>query len=229
VGGKQHLRTRVGYLLEELADLNDHLAEADVELDRVVCHMDTDVSPWQIVDQVESLPILEQIGQLDWLLSFTTLNDAEQVNLATEALFSLARCPGSRLLFAPFLDLDRTMDVTQGLLDRMCNPRPVFHTIRTLNTILFSSPEIWQAIDVPSIRDCVSFGLKREGEMLWLLLPKAKLEEKIRLDLTSVWSGAEDYDQVYLINLTNSSVQPNSGDSPVVFNAPSLVRFTSGS
>ena len=46
--------------------------------------------------------------------------------------------PGSRIYFEPFSDLDRTMDVTYGLLDTLCNPRSASCTLQSLNTIMYS-------------------------------------------------------------------------------------------
>ena len=55
---------------------------------------------------------------------------------AAEALFATALLPRARLFVEPFIDLDRTMDVGQGLLDPLCNPRPVFGVLRCLNALL---------------------------------------------------------------------------------------------
>ena len=55
---------------------------------------------------------------------------------AAEALFATALLPRARLFVEPFIDLDRTMDVGQGLLDSLCNPRPVFGVLRCLNALL---------------------------------------------------------------------------------------------
>ena len=48
--------------------------------------------------------------------------------------------PGSRIYFEPLIDFDRTMDVTHGLLDTLCNPRPTSSVLQSLNTILYSQP-----------------------------------------------------------------------------------------
>ena len=50
----------------------------------------------------------------------------------------MQRCRGSRIYFEPLSDLDRTMDVTHGLLDTLCNPRLASYTLQSLNTVMFS-------------------------------------------------------------------------------------------
>ena len=52
----------------------------------------------------------------------------------------MATIPGSRIYFEPLSDLDRTMDVTHGLLDTLCNPRSASCTLQSLNTIMYSRP-----------------------------------------------------------------------------------------
>ena len=66
------------------------------------------------------------------------MNDLTNANLAAEGLFLTATIPGSRIYFEPFSDLDRTMDVTHGLLDTLCNPRLPSYTLQSLNTIMYS-------------------------------------------------------------------------------------------
>ena len=50
----------------------------------------------------------------------------------------MAAIPGSRIYFEPLSDLDRTMDVTHGLLDTLCNPRSGSRVLQALNTVMFS-------------------------------------------------------------------------------------------
>ena len=63
-------------------------------------------------------------------------DDARNAATAAEALFATALVKGSKLFVGPFLDLDRTLDVGHGALDTLCNPRPVFHLLRTLSALL---------------------------------------------------------------------------------------------
>ncbi|MGH2350659.1 MAG: hypothetical protein ACRDI2_11755, partial [Chloroflexota bacterium] len=70
---------------------------------------------------------------------------------AAEAVFAAALSPGSRVFLEPLIDLDRTMDASYGLIDRLCNPRSAFHTVRCLNTILFSAPEPRHAAGIQAL------------------------------------------------------------------------------
>lgn len=63
-------------------------------------------------------------------------SDLDDAVRAAEALFATALLPSARLFVEPFIDLDRTMDVGQGLLDPLCNPRPAFGVLRCLNALL---------------------------------------------------------------------------------------------
>ena len=54
------------------------------------------------------------------------------------AIFAAALSPGLRIFLSPFVDLDRTNDVSHGLLDRLSNPRPAYHVTCCLNSLLFA-------------------------------------------------------------------------------------------
>ena len=55
---------------------------------------------------------------------------------STAALLATSLVPGAKLYVEPLVDLDRTMDVSHGLLDPLCNPHPMFHGLRCLNSVL---------------------------------------------------------------------------------------------
>ncbi|MGY8826334.1 MAG: metallophosphoesterase family protein [Candidatus Latescibacterota bacterium] len=136
VYGKQHPRTRLGFTIDELVELNGLLAANELILDAVSCRIEGDSGPWQTINSYSALPTLAQIGRIDWLLSLPHCDDEANARLGAEALFATARLPGAQLFVDPPQDLDRTMDVCHGLLDTRCNPRPAFHALRSLNTLL---------------------------------------------------------------------------------------------
>ncbi|MCC9077967.1 metallophosphoesterase [Litorilinea aerophila] len=166
VPGKQHRRTRLGYMPEELQELNARLAAAHLHVHRVLCRLD----PAQAWATVPHLPLdsWRQIGAVDWLMEWPSVEAAAQ-RAAVEALAAVATQADSRLYGEPLMDLDRTMDVTPGLLDRLCNPRPLFHLLRHLNTLLFSSPERWHLLPAPGVDGQQVLGLARPHQVLWLL------------------------------------------------------------
>ncbi|MDE3000498.1 MAG: metallophosphoesterase [Gemmatimonadota bacterium] len=137
--GKQHPRTRIGYLPGELQELNRGLADLDVCVDRVLCRVD-EGEPWHAVRGVPDAGTLSHVGAVDLAVAFTSRDDVRNANCAAEALFAGVVLPGARIYFEPLIDLDRTLDVAHGLLDTSCNPRPAFHVLRTLNTALFHEP-----------------------------------------------------------------------------------------
>ena len=171
VRGKQHLRTRWSYRLEELEALDQRLSQQGTNVDRVLCRVDSETSPWETMTRQRDLPALSQIGAIDWTVEFGTVDERAQIVRAAEALFALACLPGSRLFLEPLRDLDRTMDVTHGLLDRLCNPRPVFNVVRCLNTILFSEVGSWKPVGGSPVDGVRKLGLEGESATLWLLAP----------------------------------------------------------
>lgn len=133
VHGKQHLRTRMGYHLDELESLQN----ADIHLQRVICRVPPNESPWTYIQSLSERKY-SNIGHIDVSLELDAQNDSTSARRIAEATFAIARLPDSRLFVDPLTDFDRTMDVTHGLLDTLCNPRAPFHTLRCLNTLLNS-------------------------------------------------------------------------------------------
>jgi hypothetical protein len=140
VRGKRYRATRVGYQLDELVDLNRRLAEEHTEVERILCRIDVDTSPWELVCDMRRLPPFSNIGTVDLALGLQ-IHDQQNANRVAEAAFAMALLPGSYIFFEPLVDLKRVIDVNHGLLDSMCNPRTAFDVLRCLNTILCSSLE----------------------------------------------------------------------------------------
>jgi hypothetical protein len=61
------------------------------------------------------------------------------------------------------------MDVGHGLLDTRCNPRPVFHALRCLNTILHVHRATWTPLEREECGIRV-LGLRSQEDMLELFL-----------------------------------------------------------
>ena len=137
VHGKQHLRTRMGYHLDELDGLNATLQNTDIHIQRVICRVPPNESPWTYIQSLIECKY-SNIGHIDVSLELDAQNDSTNARRIAEATFAIVRLPGTRLFIDPLTDFDRTMDVTHGLLDTLCNPRPPFHALRCLNTLLNS-------------------------------------------------------------------------------------------
>lgn len=137
VHGKQHLRTRMGYHLNELESLNATLQNADIHLQRVLSRLPSNESPWTYIQSLSKCKY-SNIDHIDISLELDAQNDNTNARRIAEATFAIVRQPGTRLFVDPLTDFDRTMDVTHGLLDTLCNPRAPFHTLRCLNTLLNS-------------------------------------------------------------------------------------------
>ena len=135
ISGKQHPRTRIGYRPDEVAQLDRLLQNADTWIEAALCRLDA-TAPWEDALAWREVSALKTMGRLDLLFELPGQNDHDDAVQAAEALFATALLPRARLFVEPFIDLDRTMDVGQGLLDPLCNPRPVFGVLRCLNALL---------------------------------------------------------------------------------------------
>ena len=136
--GKQFPRFRLGCTPQEIPMINQCLAGKDVAIERVICKLNNDQSLCNQIQEIAETVPLSHIANIDFSLEFSATNDQTNANLAAEVLFSMATIPGSRIYFEPFSDLDRTMDVTHGLLDTLCNPRSASCTLQSFNTIMYS-------------------------------------------------------------------------------------------
>ena len=169
IAGKQHPRTRLGFRAEELTALNDALAARDLTLDSVLCRFGE--NPWAEIQRYRALPAPSHIRRVSWLLTLPGRDDNLNTRLACKALFAVALLPGAQLYIDPPLDLDRTMDVAHGLLDAHCNPRPVFHALRCLQTILHVHRAVWSPQQREESETPV-LGLRSDATALELVLPE---------------------------------------------------------
>jgi len=136
--GKYHPRTRFGYRPEELDELNQHLDEHSVQIDRVLCHIDPDISPWDALVEMDAYRGLSHVANFDYVIRLPGTDEKGHIRYVAEALFVAVLQPGSCLFFDPLVDLDRTNDLNHGLLDRLSNPRSAYQVMQCLNTVLFS-------------------------------------------------------------------------------------------
>ncbi len=141
IAGKQHPRTRHGFRIGELEELNQRLAAAGVRIDRVLCRIDPETQPWDDLLALPQQDVLSQISSVDCSIELSSTDDVENALRASDALFAMTLLPESRLFVDPLIDFDRTMDVCHGLLDTSCNPRLTFHVLRCLNSIIAAARE----------------------------------------------------------------------------------------
>ncbi|HJP29157.1 MAG TPA: metallophosphoesterase [Candidatus Latescibacteria bacterium] len=134
VPGKQHPRTRIGYLTGELASLSELLSDPGISLTPAV-RLDGD-APWSAV---QALGTADNARDIILLLELPGVDDARNAVAAAFGVVAAAALDATPLL-EPLVDLDRTMDVSNGLLDGLCNPRPAFHVARHLAACLAGHP-----------------------------------------------------------------------------------------
>lgn len=130
VAGRQHPRTRVGWSID-----------AEVESwprGRNLCR----VAPGDsLLDWRSSAAATS--GCADFAIDLAGVSDEDNARRAAEGILALGILPGARVFIDPLTDFDRTLDVTHGLIDTCCNPRPAMTVVCMLGTILFSRSEHW--------------------------------------------------------------------------------------
>ena len=119
-----HGRTRSGFLVEELPGLDAWLGRHACRVDRVSCRVPEGARAWDVAGALRELGPLANAGAIDLLLDLPFQDESAHAGAVAEALFAAAALPGTRLWLAPLVDLDRSMDVALGLLDRLSNPHP---------------------------------------------------------------------------------------------------------
>jgi len=194
VPGKQHPRTTIGFSIDALAELDEQLARAGVVLDRVVCRLEPGPELADgLAEMIRMIRMiraerLESIRGVDWQLQFEGIDDRDSLEWAVMCLLGTAAVPGSRLFIGPLLDMDRTMDVRHGLLDTLCNPRPVFDALRCLNTVLSATDRIG-AVESRQIEWTVSdSAVVGESETIAVVIPRLPLSGQAVCGLVDEWS-----------------------------------------
>jgi hypothetical protein len=165
--GEYHQRTRVGYLPHEVRDVATLFKQHGAWLDRVACRLDPGQPVWHALDDFRAAQS-EQIGAFDFYLDFNSEDDALNAKIVAEAVAAVSTLPDSRLVIGPLVDLDRSMDVAHGLLDRLSNPRPAFHVARCLNTLFFSVDTPIELVDTAMSGNRQVTGLLQGRRRLWL-------------------------------------------------------------
>ena len=202
VPGKRLRRVRFGYKLEELEKIREVLESRGLNIAKICCRIGLNENPWDVMVTAHGLGRPESVGGLDFLVELGYRYDFRNTYRAAEALFASALLPGARIFFDPLVDLDRTMDVSHGILDTLCNPRPAFHALRCLNTILYGAR--WGQIREASEIACDGargLQIADEKRKLMLLVPVVSDGACIRLaGAAATFLGREDKCSFYMLN-----------------------------
>jgi hypothetical protein len=166
---KQHRRTRTGYYTTEVKRLNDKLADLDIYVDRINCVPSDTHRVWKEI--VYTPRTYTNIGAVDWTISSVNQSISDAVHQMCVASAAITTRSNSRLYLEPFRELDRTMDLAPGLLDRYHNPSPLFHATRILNSTLSSSANKWEPVLEQRDRYAEMIGLASERRSILLVLP----------------------------------------------------------
>jgi predicted phosphodiesterase len=153
VPGKQHARARIGFRTHELLHLDSHLDRLGAPLDRVTCRVDPGADALETMMSATQVLPLGMVRSIDWLVETVTQQDHEQVVRVVESMVGASASDQCRVFLSPLVDLDRTMDVMFGLLDRQCNPRPAYTTVRLLNSLLWGRGEFGHSPKIVEIEN----------------------------------------------------------------------------
>lgn len=190
-GVQMHRRQRFGYKPATLESLDARLTAAKAPVDRAVCHIDERDELWELVEVMGRG--LDTIRQVDVLVEVGLQGLAADSWLAAEALVALAPFAGVRIFVDTLVELDRTMDMRGGLLTRMCNPRPSFRVLQTLNTVVHGRVVAGQVTDTRRTRFGVS-AKTGDGDAMLLVIPGVDPDGRVELDeaLRKIGSGPDD-------------------------------------
>ena len=119
----------------------------------------------------------------------------------------MALAPGMNIYYQPLIDFDRTMDITHGLLNGLCNPRPAYNVLRCLNTVLFSHPE--KLDDVSGSRPAPGIATIEANDQAWHLITSSEAIPKA-FQLISDRSSQDR--PIRLFDLVEGTVQECSSD-----------------
>ena len=189
-GVQMHRRQRFGYKPHALASLDACLAENDAPVDRAVCHIDDRDELWQLVKLLDE-SALSSIRSVDVLVEVGLQGLSADAWLAAEAMVALTPFEGVRIHLDTMVELDRTMDVRGGLLNRMCNPRPSFRVVQVLNSVLHGQVVGGEIASV----SCTAFGVDattRGGDTLLLIIPGLDPAGRTELDRRLTGFGARE-------------------------------------
>lgn len=192
--GKQHPRTRVGYVPEELPAVNDTLVGADLRLS-ALCRLDIP-GPWQSARQLAGSSTWQGIPSMQGIVALPTTDTQRNAQMVAEARLAIALLPQACLWIDPLLDLDRTMDVRHGLLDTLCNPRPAFQVMRCAHALLrdrsSASRHPWSPVRSPETAAWRLLSIGNACTVIRLLVPRDEVELPIEVPLELV----EDADMI---------------------------------
>ena len=166
VSGKQHRRTRIGFVADELAELGRVLDDVGVSA-AVTCRLDPSAS-WD-----EAIRLAEACRRRPWQLQLLAeLPGVDEIANAAAVARALliAAALEAPVFLEPLIDLDRTMDVAHGLLDTRCNPRLAFDVARSLTALVQGAGALGAALTVAQRGPCEVAAL---GERCCLVITEA--------------------------------------------------------
>jgi hypothetical protein len=227
VEGKQHARARIGYHLDELPELSRFLDEHDATIDRMLCRVDANESPWDAITALHEAPDSPRVRAVDWAVEFADADGKAQSRRAAEALFATASLPDTRVYMEPLIDLDRTMDAPLGLLDRLCNPREAFHAVRLLNTILYGEGRFWTPFMPANVPGARALGLRDRDTRIVLILPFHSGAGPALVTPQALHPDGDDRTDYRLVRLVGGTIESiaSQTDEPRDVAEPTLVIF----
>lgn len=133
-GGAELPRWQYGFTTDDIPELDRDLRTAGLDDSRVLVSV-RDVDDVHVAGEFAATSSLTAITAVD-LVAQVEGPDAEAAGNLAELFLASCERPSGRFLVDGLSELDRTLDLSAGLLDRAWNPRPAFHTLRILNSLV---------------------------------------------------------------------------------------------
>ncbi len=129
-------------------------------------------------------------------------DDQHNANLITEGMFVTAALGNADFFVDTFMDLDRGHSVRNGVIDRLCNPRPAMHTIQNLGATLASTANFTGQLISGKFHDGSGrwHAVTRASEIYLLYLPKDHHRPFSALELNQDFGVAGTGEVVNLIS-----------------------------
>ncbi len=100
-------------------------------------------------------------------------DDLDNVHHIAEGIFTAAALEDVELFIDTFMDLDRGHSVRNGVIDRMCNPRPAMFVVRNLCAIMAQVPGNSCPVDRGSLKDGRWVSRMQNHQAHLLILPNS--------------------------------------------------------
>lgn len=204
-----------GFLAEDREQMEGLLSREELRgaIDGFVYRLTADRAPWEAIHEASDLAA-EMGVRASVHLRMCWSNPAEAweddgwvARRIPEAILAAATRDNVAVYADTFIDNDRGYFVRNGVLDRLNNPRPVFHVIRHLHGLLsgFETVAAGNAVDLPAAR---ALSVRADDSTLALLLPEDDLPAvELSENVVARLFGGADCHGLRIVDLRSGEIE----------------------